>query len=81
MLQKANNLLKLFGQASRYCFASEVQTKVKTESPKNLAYYKDGQIVTRTAITLKKKEDIESYVIKTIQNYFRTTYKSGIYNL
>jgi len=42
-----------------------------------LTYYKDGQLVNRTSITLKKQEDIESYVIKTVQNYFRTTYKQG----
>lgn len=77
MLQRGANLLRTFTAASRFGFAGEVQTKVKVESPKSLSYYKDGQIVTRNYLTLKKKEDIEGYVIKTIQNYFRTTYKAG----
>lgn len=63
--------------ASRFGFAGEVQPKVKTDAPKNITYYKDGQITTRSYLTLKKKEDIEGYVIKTIQNYFRTTHKAG----
>ena len=77
MIRRSLNLLRL-ASAPRFGFATEVQTQVKKDNaPKNLTYYKDGQITTRTAITLKKKEDIEAYVIKTIQNYFRTTYKNG----
>ena len=62
----------------RFGFAKEV-TKAgsATGAASNLTYYKDGQLVNRTQIQLKKKEDIEAYVIKTIQNYFRTTYKNG----
>lgn len=60
------------------CFATEVQkASSKGSSASNLTFYRDGQLVNRTAITLKKQEDIESYVIKTVQNYFRTTYKQG----
>ena len=60
-------------------FSNEVaKTAAKpTTATSGLTYYKDGQLVNRTSITLKKQEDIESYVIKTVQNYFRTTYKQG----
>lgn len=59
-------------------FSTEVQkAATKGSSGAGLTYYKDGQLVNRTSITLKKQEDIESYVIKTVQNYFRTTYKQG----
>lgn len=59
-------------------FATEVQKAAsKNTSGAGLTYYKEGQLVNRTSITLKKQEDIESYVVKTVQNYFRTTYKQG----
>ncbi len=70
-----NKLIKL----SSFSFAKDVQTNVKAnDNPKNLTFYKNGQLTTRTAITLKKTEDIQAYVIKTLQNYFRTTYRQGI---
>lgn len=59
-------------------FSTEVQKSTAKPSSSGLTYYKDGQLVNRTSLTLKKQEDIESYVIKTVQNYFRTTYKQGI---
>lgn len=78
MIQRGANLLRTLSTTARFGMATEVQTKVKTDtSAKSLTYYKDGQLTTRSAIVLKKKEDIEGYVIKTIQNYFRTTYKAG----
>ena len=59
-------------------FSTEVQkSQVKATTPANITQYKEGQLVNRTALTLKKQEDIEAYVIKTVQNYFRTTYKNG----
>lgn len=63
-------------------FSTEVQkSSSKPSSTAGLTYYKDGQLVNRTALTLKKQEDIESYVVKTVQNYFRTTYKQGTHEL
>lgn len=61
------------------CFSTEVQksTAKVSGTSSGLTSYKDGQLVNRTALTLKKQEDIESYVVKTVQNYFRTTYKQG----
>jgi hypothetical protein len=82
MIRRGVNLLRVLSATGRYGLATEVQTKVKSDSSaKSLTYYKDGQLTTRSAIVLKKKEDIEGYVIKTIQNYFRTTYKAGIKQL
>lgn len=46
-----------------------------------LTFYKDGQLTTRSQIVLKKTEDIESYVVKTVQNYYRSTYKNGMHIL
>ena len=41
-------------------FSTEVQkTNTKSsQSASTLTYYKDGQLVNRTAITLKKEQDI-----------------------
>lgn len=69
------NIAKLFNKAT---FANEVQ-KGSQSTGGSVATYKDGQLVNRTSITLKKQEDIEAYVVKTVQSYFRTTYKSGIF--
>lgn len=62
----------------RFAFAKEVQqTATKASQAAGLTYYKDGQLTTRSQIVLKKTEDIESYVIKTVQNYYRSTFKQG----
>lgn len=64
-------------------FSTEVQksSTKSSGSASNITQYKEGQLVNRTSITLKKQEDIEGYVIKTVQNYFRTTYKNGSSNV
>lgn len=59
--------------------AKDVSTQVKQpEKKKDIQAYIDGQLVTRTHLVLKKSEDIDAYVIKTIRNYFRTTNKQGL---
>ena len=76
---------KIFA-ASMYRFAAdakaqstEVSTKVeKQQKKKDISLYIDGQIVNRNQLVLKKDEDIEAYVLKTIRNYFRTTNKNGL---
>lgn len=45
---------------------------------KDIQQYKGGQLVTRTALVLKKQDDIESFVLNLIKNYFRTTNKSNL---
>lgn len=62
----------------KFNFAKEVaKAGQTTHSGAGLTYYKDGQLTTRTHLVLKKTQDIEAYVIQTIQNYYRTTYKQG----
>lgn len=59
-------------------FSTEVQkTSAKSTGASGLTSYRDGQLVSKSALVLKKQEDIEAYVVKTVQNYFRTTYKQG----
>lgn len=43
-----------------------------------ITYYKNGQLVTRNAIVLKKTEQIEEYVFKLVGEYFKTTNKGGL---
>lgn len=63
----------------RFTFAKEVaKASSGSASSSNLTYYKDGQIVNRSQLVLKNQQDIEAYIIKTVQNYFRSTYKNGI---
>ncbi len=76
------NMLRIatkFFTGNNFKFATAVQksTNSKSTSSGDLTYYKDGQLVTRSAIVLKEKQDIEAYVIKIIQNYPRTTFKNG----
>ena len=52
------------------------KAKAKADNAR-LTLYKNGELTTRTAIALKSQEDVQSYVIKTVQNYFRTTYREG----
>lgn len=74
------NMKQITKILSKYQFASEVQKAVKNINGAGLTYYKEGELVTRQSLVLKKTEDIEAYVIKTIQAYYRTTYKQGINN-
>lgn len=60
--------------------------------PRTNQYYKDGQLVARTSIVLKKEEgyklasmkwfllflDITSYVLSIIKDYYRTTNKNQL---
>lgn len=74
---KVVRMLRTLTRMMRLSFAGEVQKSSTSSSSAGLTFYKDGQLVTRNHLVLKKTEDIESYVIKTIQNYFRTTFKQG----
>ena len=69
----------VFSRLPRYTFATEISTKVeKPTIRKEISQYKDGQIVTKSAIVLKKEEDIEQYVINVVRNYFRTLNKAAV---
>merc|ERR1712226_492802 len=41
-------------------------------------YYKDGELMKRTFLTLKTTEDIEGYVVNLWRDYFRSTNKANI---
>jgi acyl carrier protein len=59
----------------------QLQTKVekkKDAKKKDIQQYIDGALVSRTHLVLKKKEDIDTYVLNMIRNYFRTTNKAGL---
>lgn len=43
-----------------------------------LVYEKDGSIVPRNYLVLRKQEEIEKYVLNMINNYFRTCNKGGL---
>ena len=43
---------------ARFNFAKEVTNQVKNASGAGLTYYKDGELVTRQSLVLKKTEDI-----------------------
>jgi len=60
-------------------FSSEVSTKVEQKmQKKDIQFYKDGQMMTRSAIVLKKEEDIDQYAINVVKNYFRTLNKAKV---
>lgn len=48
------------------------------EKKKELSYFREGQLVNRSHLVLKKQEDIEGYVMQVLQNYFRTTNKANL---
>lgn len=61
-----------------YRFASEVQpTKaaVPAQQAQQIQQYRDGQLVVRNFLQLKKKDDITNYVVGIVKNYYRTTNK------
>lgn len=55
---------------------TEKQGQVQTQ--KGIQFYQDGQLVSRSQLVLKKEEDINSYVLSIIKNYYRTTNKNGL---
>ena len=91
MLKTSLSFFKSFGKSNfrpLYSFPSagfaeqdpkQLTTKVKeAQKRKDIQQYVDGQLVTRNQLVLKKSEDIDAYVIKTIKNYFRTTNKQAL---
>lgn len=40
--------------------------------------YQNGELIQRTALVLKSKENIEDYVFKLIKEHFRTTFTDGL---
>lgn len=55
------------------------QQAPKPQEQKNITYYKDGELVSKNQLTLKKYEDIEGYVFKLIKSYFRCTNRNNLH--
>ena len=53
------------------------ESNVPTGNSGNFRYV-DGELVPIGNLVLRERESIEEYVLKTVKNYFRTTYKSGL---
>lgn len=69
---------------SQFRFASsegQVSKHVSTDKKRDdvVTYYQNGQLVTRNALVLKKKEQIEEYVFKMLRDYFKTTNKANMH--
>jgi hypothetical protein len=64
-----------------YSFASEVQAAkaaVPAQQAQQIQQYREGHLVVRNFLQLKKKDDITNYVVGIVKNYYRTTNKSNI---
>lgn len=51
--------------------------QAKPQQAKAIQTYKEGQIITKNYLQLKKTQDIEGYVVALFRNYYRTTNKVG----
>ena len=60
-------------------FASEVSTKVEKVVPKkDIQFYREGQLQTRSSLILKKEQDIDEYAVNVVRNYFRCLNKANV---
>jgi acyl carrier protein len=59
-------------------FAGKAVQKEVKAAQKSVTFYRNGELVTRSALTLKKQEDVEAYVVKLVSGYFRTLHKEGV---
>ena len=56
-----------------------IPNELKNNTSRNgLITYNKGELEFKPYLVLKSKQNIEEYVVSLIQNYFRTTYKSGL---
>ncbi len=68
------NLLKL----ARYQQSSVISTNHTNQNNQVIFKYENGELVTRSALVLRKKEQIQDYVLKTIKNYFSCTKRNAL---
>ena len=83
-----NKLTSLISRRSlmslnQFRFASsegQVSKNVVNEKRRDdtITFYQNGQLITRNAIVLKKREQIEEYVFKMVGDYFKTTNKANL---
>ena len=59
---------------------AQVSKNVVTDKKRDdtITFYQNGQLVTRNAIVLQKREQIEEYVFKMLGDYFKTTNKANL---
>ena len=86
MFRRSLSLITKFSKTPRYffCAAGETNITPNKEAPaaqekKNITYYENGELVSRNQLTLKKYEDIEGYIIKLLQGYYRTINRNNIH--
>jgi acyl carrier protein len=59
-------------------YASAFPHNDKPSKEPMLIHDKNGNIVPRTSLVLRKEEEIEKYVLNLVSNYFRTTNKAKL---
>lgn len=84
MLRRSLKLISRLSVKPRFNFSAvekEITTKEQPvlEQKQTITYYKDGELVSRNQLTLKKYEDIEGYVMKLVKSYFRCTNQDGLH--
>lgn len=84
-MNKLSSLIARRGllRTSMFRFATsnaQVSSQVLTDKKRDdtITYYENGQLVTRSAIVLRKQEQVEAYVFKMLGDYFKTTNKANL---
>merc|ERR550514_893932 len=66
-------------QLARYFSGTDIQKGGAGATGDNaLRFYKNGELIKRSFLTLKTSEDIEGYVVNLWRDYHRSTNKAGI---
>ena len=81
MLSRLSNPFRRMVFRSTHHFSSnvEVTPQVKELATGDLTtVYKNGELVTRSALVLRQREQVEEYVLNMIRGYFKTTSKAEL---
>merc|ERR1712151_303946 len=71
---KKNNMVPL-----RYFAGGAIeQSGGQGKGGEAIRYYKNGELVRRSFLTLKSTEDIEGYVVNLWRDYYRSTHKAAV---
>ncbi len=69
----------LYRSARHFSDNQQVTTKVEEQGTANLTtFYRNGELVTRTALVLRQREQVEEYVLNMVRGYFKTTSKGQL---
>ena len=80
MFKLGRTFSKMF-KGSRRLFSEQNVVKsdqVQQQTNDAILRYENGQMVSQQQVQLRDSQQVEDYVLKTIKNYFRTTYKDGL---